>query len=218
MKRGKVVPLSAAVLMFTTLSANAADVYEQPGVYQAPIVWTGLYMGLNLGVTLDDQLDFNDIVVDVDEAFAGGVHIGYNWVMNRGLVYGWELDVGTIFDDVGNGDPVTTYTSTLRARLGYELGNALVYGTGGLALMSFDEDLENNLGLVADDLDDPSVGFVVGGGIAYKFARNWSVGVEGLYYDIFSDIGDTGEEFERSFFEVRARASYHLARPIAPLK
>lgn len=210
-----VKPFSAALLGATLLliaaPANAADVYDGDGGLKdaAPLpwptnIWAGFYLGGHIGSTFEDELVVDGLAGDVDEALAGGIHAGYNW--QRGtLVYGLETDFGVI-DDEFQGDAVTSYLATVRARLGYAFGNTLAYGTGGLALLSFDEEIDDG------DFDDPSVGFVVGGGLEHKFSPNWSLGVEGLYYEIDSDIEGSDGEVERDFFVVRARATYHLQR------
>jgi outer membrane immunogenic protein len=210
--------LLGATLLITTASlANAADVYDGKGGLkdEAPLpwptnIWAGFYLGGHLGGTFDDELDFGDgDVADVDEALAGGIHAGYNWQRGANLVYGLEVDLDAIGDEVDGIDPVTSYVSTLRGRLGYAYGNTLFYGTGGLALLGFDDDLSDALG---GDLDDPSVGWVAGAGVEHKFSPRWSLGVEGLYYDVSSDVDGQDFDVERDFWTVRARATYHIQR------
>ena len=220
---GKIVkPLKTALASATFLvgiaaSAHAADVdsggsyKDSTGPYGAPITWVGFYAGIHLGSTFDDTLTIGGAEVEVDEAFVGGVHIGYNWQAGSNLIYGLEADVSYVDDEL-DGESITSALMSFRGRLGYAAGRTLIYATGGLALLSFDEDFAP-----AQGADDPTLGFVVGGGIEYKFKPNLSLGVEGLYYDVNSDIENTDLEIDRDLWTVRARLTYHTQRA-APLK
>jgi opacity protein-like surface antigen len=164
---------------------------------------------------------------DDDTTFIGGVHIGYNW-QSGSTVYGVEADASF-------GDNVD-YLASVRARLGYAIDNLLIYATAGVAFAGFDDkdvDLifHDKVVHTFDVSGDSEVGAVVGGGVEYKLASNWSVGVEGLYY-FFGDSNDSlingNDCFEKKFshdddndmFVVRGRLSYHFTDDSydAPLK
>ena len=182
--------VSAAALMVAAPAAKAADVYDGGGSikdvgpvdYTPPLAWTGFYLGGNIGGAWDDEDDGDD-----DTAFTGGVHAGYNWQGPSNLVVGLEADVGFL-DDVD-------YLSSIRGRLGYGAGPALIYATGGVAFVGLDDDDD-------DDVDD--TGWVLGGGLDYKLRDNWSLGGEGLYYSFDGDEGDA------DFWVARARLTYHF--------
>ena len=211
MKAIKTALLGAAWLAAAS-SANAADVYEggdggNEALQQWPTsIWAGLYLGGHVGSTFDDTVSINDVVIaENDEALLLGVHAGYNW--QRGsLVYGLELDLGDIDDEFQlNGAAFTSYLATVRARLGYAFGNTLLYGTGGLAIVGIDEDSDPN------DAFDDSLGFVVGAGLDHKFTSHWSLGAEGLYYDVTSDAATNNNvDLDREFWTIRARVTYHI--------
>jgi outer membrane immunogenic protein len=168
-------------------------------------------------------LDFDteksgDITFDVDNALMAGIHIGYNWQTPSNWVYGIEADLGIVNDDVEDPDiDVTDYLATIRGRLGYAYGNSLIYGTAGVAFVGYSDDLQDR------GSEEAAVGFVVGGGIEHKLSSNFSLGVEGLYYDFSSEgINVTAGDFDldRDFWAIRARATYHFSgdRYDAPLK
>lgn len=76
------------------------------------------------------------------------------------------------------------FTANLRARAGFTVTpTTLVYATGGIGYASLDTSFTttNTVNAVTRDLDDESIGFVLGAGIEQKLGRNFSVGVEYLY-------------------------------------
>ncbi len=68
----------------------------------------------------------------------------------------------------------------------------LVYATGGVGYAQMNNSFvtTNTANGVTRDLDDESIGFVLGGGIEQKIGRNFSIGVEYLYqqYDDDSSV------------------------------
>jgi outer membrane immunogenic protein len=218
--------VGSAFLFGAVSAASAADVYQRGGGLKdepyayAPITWTGFYVGANVGATFGDELDvdteFESFTLDIDNALMAGIHIGYNWQTPSNWVYGIEADLGIVNDEIEDED-VTDYLATIRGRLGYAFGNSLIYGTAGVAFVGYGDDLQDA------GSDDTAVGFVVGGGVEHKLSNNFSLGVEGLYYNVSSDgenIFDGNFDIDRDFWAVRARATYHFSadRYDAPLK
>jgi outer membrane immunogenic protein len=141
----------------------------------------------------------------------GGVHAGYNWQMD-----GWLMGIEGDFDFAEN----INYLASVRGRLGWALGSWLLYGTGGVAFIDTDNDF-----VVTSADDGPfsfsngttDTGYVVGGGVEYKIAPQFSLGLEGLYYDFGSDSSHlvAGDEpfvlrEDQDFATVRARLNYHF--------
>lgn len=212
-------------------AASAADVYRRDGGLKdepyayAPITWTGFYVGANVGATFGDTLDLDSesegkASVDIDNALMAGIHIGYNWQTPSNWVYGIEADLGIVNDDIDEEIEVdvTDYLATIRGRLGYAYGNSLIYATAGVAFLGYSDELQDF------GFDDTAVGFVVGGGVEHKLSNNFSLGLEGLYYNVSSDGRDDFEignfDVDRDFWAIRARATYHFNadRYDAPLK
>jgi outer membrane immunogenic protein len=139
--------------------------------------------------------------------FTGGAEIGYNWQIG-GLVLGGETDFESF--SAGRSQTVTgkfpaavtsptevtsvktNWLYTLRARAGWAIfPNALLYATGGLALTqarisnAFNDNFVS-IGGAANTVGASSAsstwsGYVVGGGLEWALAQNWTVKGEYLY-------------------------------------
>ena len=180
MKRHCLVILSIGGALALAAPASAQDY---------PAIWTGLYAGVTAGYgeVFDEPAAF-----DVGGGLLG-MHLGYNYQMGN-VVLGaegdyagsWMEDGALNVDDLGS----------IRARAGYAFGNALLYGTLGYAWAD------------ATTIDGSADfdGLVLGGGLEYKFAQNWSARVEGLQYWLEPDanVGDLDVGV------VRAGVTWHL--------
>lgn len=253
--------VSALLGLFFGLSqAVAADLTDERTSYEPPVapIWGGLYVGGHIGGlwTSSDSVGFFSKCKDNGSCYCswcdwdgwkeiknhkfttgdddnvgllGGLHIGYN-IQDGNIVYGVEADAS--FSD--NID----YLASLRARLGYAVNELLIYATAGVAFAGFSDNQvywdgyynDYKVGKVGND--DTRVGLVIGGGVEYKIAPNWSLGLEGLYYA----FADRDDEYKKSFeywcadykvtaendndmYVVRGRLSYHLQDAYeAPLK
>jgi outer membrane immunogenic protein len=218
-------------------SANAADMYPAPagpgGYKDAPYVasWTGFYVGLNGGYGWNAK--HSDDLVDPTGGFGGG-QIGYNWqgMWHPNLVLGIEAD----FQGAGISDSVTgssllgpatlkselEWFGTVRGRLGYAFGSALLYGTGGFAYGSVKNSLSTVIGNISQS--ETQTGWVAGGGVEYKIAPAWSAKAE--YQFLSLDASDpngagplgvgSGDRTEVHTF--RVGVNYFFGRGYAPLK
>jgi len=112
--------------------------------------------------------------------------------------------VNLAFTDNANLQTETNWLASVRGRLGYTWNNQwLVYGTGGIAFGNFDFNAQVNCTNVPPSFcigisqsinthsSDTRTGWVAGGGVEYKFTRNWNFGIEYLYYD-FNSASTTG--------------------------
>jgi outer membrane immunogenic protein len=202
--------------------ANAADVYERGSggsfkdapSYAPAITWTGFYIGAHAGSTFDDKVDIDldaggSLSGDFDETGLAGLHIGYNWQTSSKLVLGIEGSIDVPFDD-----DAVDYLASIRGRIGYAAGDALLYITGGAAFAD-------------DGVNDTHTGWVAGGGVDYKIRSNISIGLEALYYDFdedFDNIIINGENagsgsVDESLWTIQARLTYHFSDDrAAPLK
>jgi outer membrane immunogenic protein len=139
--------------------------------------------------------------------FVGGGQIGYNYQFGaegRQYVVGLEAD----FDYTDLSDRTNVRTAqlvtrrplnnsfassldtlgTVRARLGYVYGRALVYGTGGFAYGETKQHIDmfgpTGNTQFSGDRNALKTGYVAGGGIEYAVTDKISVKAEGLYYDL----------------------------------
>lgn len=151
---------SAAVLALSTTSAIAND-------------WSGFYAGAGIGnLEVDTSVDG---VKDDDTSY--GVHAGYRfdagqWVFGGEFEYDWadvELVPGSISAD---------RVMRLKATVGYDFGQALVYLAAGTAEVD------------VDGLGDDWGGFY-GLGAAYAVSPQAIVSLELLEHE-FTNIGGSG--------------------------
>ena len=160
--------------------------------YGSPSIWQGLYVGGHGAFVAGsawptgsyDTVDFS--------GGALGLHGGYNF-QSQNWVFGLEADTGWSnasgsrnFSNPATVDAAMNWNSSFRLRAGYAVNNILFYATGGIALGNFD--LSVSTPSAASGINKTTAGYVVGGGIEMKFARNWSGRVEGLYYGFNSDV------------------------------
>jgi outer membrane immunogenic protein len=186
-------------------SAFAADLPSRapPPVYLPPppiFTWTGLYMGGQIGYAWgNDPIDEVNILDPATDAFfntqptgvIGGAHVGYDlqigpWVAGlEGTVDGTSIR-GTRFSAGVPDVTMITRSSvqgSLRLRVGVAFDRVLIYGTGGAAFASIENQYSSGLlGLEETDSKTRS-GWTVGGGIEYAITNNWSIGAEYRYSD-----------------------------------
>jgi len=175
--------LLPATVAFT---ANAADLgrggYKDGPVYAA-VDWSGFYAGFNAG----GGGTANSGDLSPSGGFGGG-QIGYNWQGVLGLGSQWvlglegDLEGSGVEDSAFGAKSSLNWFGTLRGRLGYAFGPALVYATGGFAF----GEVENTVAPVR--VTETQTGYVLGGGVEYKFNPAWSVKAE--YQFISLDASD----------------------------
>jgi outer membrane immunogenic protein len=209
-------------LMLTSaaaLSASAADLgrggYKDGPVYASVDMWSGFYAGVNAG----GGGTANSGDLSPSGGFGGG-QIGYNWQGVLGLGSQWVLGIeadlqGSGIEDGAFGAKSSlNWFGTVRGRIGYAFGPALVYGTGGFAFGEVE-----NFGVT-----ETQTGYVVGAGVEYKFNPSWSV--KGEYQFISLDASDLagagplgltgGDRSEVNTF--RVGLNYHFGQNFGPLK
>jgi len=235
--------VAIAALIAGGTSALAADLPSRTVVPVAPVVvpiftWTGFYGGLNAGygwnVNDNRYYDPNTGLVqkeDSDGGFVGGGQIGYNYQLGQ-FVGGIEADVQyadlsagseTYLNEPSNGHrgKGTDWFGTVRARLGFALDRALVYGTGGFAFGGRDKEdnyYDDYYTNFYDDGDDISTGWTLGGGIEYAFTDNLTAKVEGLYINLGREknsywytVPNYEKRTDNEFGVVRAGVNYKFS-------
>lgn len=176
--------------------------------------WAGLFAGGTFGYGLGRN-DSTLIVPATDaeafflspRGFDGGAIVGYNWQFGS-WVLGLDADIQ---GSTGSGyltcvnlctgagatmiDQKLPWFGTVRGRLGYAVGPALFYATGGVAYGEVKESIFQAASGSASFSHSQS-GFAVGGGIENKLeffgllGPNWTTRTEYLYVDLGS-IRDT---------------------------
>jgi len=182
--------------------ASAADLAARPYTKAPPPVvavydWSGFYIGANGGGAwsrkcwdvnnfLGPVVPFGEGCHDASGGVVGG-QIGYRW-QSAGWVFGLEAQ-GDWADLKGSNVslfiPAWTNHSKIEAfglftgQVGYAWNNVLWYVKGGAAVT--DEKYRGTVtgtGVLFDSASDTRWGGVVGTGLEFGFAPNWSVAVE----------------------------------------
>jgi outer membrane immunogenic protein len=209
--------LGAAALFAFAAPAVAADLPARPYT-KAPAMpvayydWSGFYIGINGGGGSSRKcwdtavlLGFA-IVPNVREgchdATGGtvGGQIGYRW-QSSAWVFGLEAQ-GNWANFKGSNPslPVLGLTSNrstvnglglFTGQVGYAWNNALLYAKGGAAVTSDRyQGFITGTNFVFDNARETRWGGVIGAGLEYGFAPNWSVGIE--YDHLFMGTRNVG--------------------------
>lgn len=186
--------------------AQAADLPTRP-VYKpaaaAPIfTWTGFYVGAQAGYgwgrdTTKEYLTATMGYIGLKntfkpDGFLGGLHAGANYQFGT-FVVGLEGDIefGRVkggfvdppappFNPGGRGNTEIDLQGSVRARLGYAFGPALLYATGGVAGARLTSTYYNWPG-TGETFKRNVVGYTLGGGLEYAFTPSLSARVEYRY-------------------------------------
>lgn len=211
------------ILAFTsviawTAAASGADIYHGPNAYGpgpgfAVVNWSGLYVGANAGYGWSENTDN----LDPTGGFGGG-QIGYNF-QSGNIVYGLEADFqgSGISDSVPGDKSSLDWFGSVRGRLGYAFNRALIYSTAGFG---YGQVHNNGWGIGSET----QTGWVVGGGVEYKLAPNWSVKGEYQYFDLeapwSSWVGPLGDGWgdRTQFSTIRVGVNYFVGQGYEPLK
>ena len=154
-------------------------------------------------------LDYGISFSDSGNNAVAGLYGGYALQLGR-VIAGAEVDWSANL----NGDSSNLFT--VRGRLGYDFGRAMIYGTAGWGRESFSVPNETP---GQSSLDKSMSGLVVGGGIEAWLTPRLSLRGEYLYFSPsklqmnFSEVYPTGTgllevDYDRSI--VRAGLTYHF--------
>jgi outer membrane immunogenic protein len=221
--------VAASAMVGSAFAADLPSRRPPPPVAYVPPVpiftWTGFYIGVNGGgmFRANNRDDFANAAFFGGAAPVGGFvasnnnsdngrfliggQAGVNWQINQ-FVLGIEGDGAAVLGQnhnnitgfFGNNGRNTGFLGTVRGRGGIAFDRLLVYGTGGVAFGSNNNEWGNTfIGTVGgvptifttNANNNTRVGYAVGAGVEYAFLDNWSVKVEYL----FVDLGRTNRSF-----------------------
>jgi outer membrane immunogenic protein len=188
--------------------------------------FSGLYLGVTGGYAygkgdfegrlLSDHTDSSSDLVsedgsaELDGGMIGGL-VGYDYQLDNGVVLGVVGDLSWV-DTEGNADVAPSsvgvsgsdysmdtslsWLGTARARVGLQAGDALFYGTGGLAFGGLEASVLLDGGSEQGSDSSTHVGWAAGAGINYMLNENMMLGLEYLHVDLgdasynFGSVGD----------------------------
>jgi outer membrane immunogenic protein len=209
--------------------ALAADLppLKAPALDRGAPSWAGPYIGFNVGVvwsqnpgvdcTFTGQSPCDGVSFPAPRAagISGGLLTGINWQVGS-WVFGVEGDINALgavndtaqfsgIDPQKGPDRLASkydWLGTARARAGFATGNALFYGTGGLAFGSARHTYDFGTGdpflSQSFSVRQTRLGWTVGGGVEYALSSNVSLKTEYLYVHLdpsdidITSIGGTG--------------------------
>jgi opacity protein-like surface antigen len=209
--------------------------------------WTGFYAGLHAGYGLGGT-EWQTMNIQGDGAL-GGVQFGYNQQIGN-LLLGIEGDVS--FSGIKGGRTINAlnqvvfsqgssinWLSTVTGRVGFANGRWLAYAKGGAAWANEDHTYDVTLlippgGKIALTGHEIRPGWVIGAGMEYALAGNWSVRGEYNFInfpDHGFDLNGTNTTGALVATDASTRQTLHLlklgvnyqfgapdaAKPIAPL-
>ncbi len=154
--------------------------------------WTGFYAGVQFGATSTDASvpgrSFSE------DSTTYGLLAGYNHDIGNQLVLGGELNIDKMeYSDVS----WDLTTQRIRARLGYDLGDVLIFGSIGYAR-------------VDDEGNDGENGYSLGLGLDYKITQSLTLGLELLRdsydFDAPAGLGDADLDID----SLRLRLAYRF--------
>ena len=216
------------------LMASAATIALLTGAGTAtaaetPKIWQGMYIGANGAYTASDSETAQYDKWDGD-GWGGGVQAGYNHPVS-GFFLGAEVDL-SLMNVHGRSDPLfggkivsdlsnrLNAAGSLRLRAGMPLSDlplikdALVYGTGGLAIGSWKTRYtETDGGSIVDEATNNHIGWTAGGGVEVPITENLGVKLEYLHTDYGDSVFDlTGGPYpvDTSDDSVRVGMNWHL--------
>lgn len=203
----------AAALCSASVLATGLPAKAQPPAAEPLFNWTGFYVGVNAG-NMRSEADGHFVsppggyATGRVSAFTGGVHAGVQRQFGN-IVAGAEVAYATTFDSkfgsttgagLGLGgacDENATVACQARlagtfqagGRLGWAQGPWLLYGTGGWANGLIQSRLQNvATGLISGSTSERHNGWFAGGGLEFAVARNATIGVEYLHFDLGSEL------------------------------
>ena len=199
---------AASLAVGLSQAASAADLPRKAPPMAPPpppLTWTGCYLGVNVGAAWG-RFELDTVgggeFHRTNVGFAGGGQLGCDYQFaGSGLVIGFR----NMFDGTTNHrdaavsfvtptGAIGTATASLHnrwfdaltGRIGYSWASPwLVYFQGGAVWSRVTADINAAVpaGVFAASFSDTKTGWTVGLGGEYRFSPNWSVFLEGNYYD-----------------------------------
>ncbi|MDB5593172.1 MAG: porin family protein [Hyphomicrobiales bacterium] len=157
--------------------------------------WTGPYGGLQaaFGFGRGRTTDVGpDAVATRTNGGTFGAFAGYNHQFSNNVVAGLESDVNWANVSGGSTDSSgiaysnkMNWFGSVRGRLGYAIGRALVFATGGVAFAGVDHTINDTPGTTTGliSFHDTQSGWTAGAGAEYAITDNLIARAEYRYYD-----------------------------------
>ncbi len=218
--------LTAPLFVLAAVAATpsfGADLYTKaPPVYAPPppppFSWTGFYIGGNVGVgwenlNITDELTGATFSSETRSAFIGGGQAGFNYQVGPYFVLGVEGFFDAIASNNNTGPGIVIpgiglvtasvqpdWIATLAGRIGFTgpgFDHVLFYAKGGGAWAQTSETL--NFPGAAFTGSRTATGWMVGGGIEWAFAQNWTLRADYQFIRLDNTTWDSGSVLPDTF-------------------
>src|SRR5579871_139061 len=183
----------AAIGVVPAIAADLPPAYSKAPAPMMPVIydWSGVYVGINGGWGTSSRCwDQTTPLVgpegchNISGGFAGG-QAGYRW-QTGAWVWGFEAQGDWAGLNGSNVSQITGFTNhshidafgTFTGQVGYAWNTALLYFKGGGAVVADRNDILTNGAVFASSSGDNRWGGVVGAGVEFSFAPNWSAAFE----------------------------------------
>jgi len=196
--------------------------------------WAGFYLGGQVGYGTDSVRwrnlgasplfsPPNSLVLDRGGGVIGGGQLGYNFQLNR-MVFGIEGSMSAADFDRSFASPFfpatdtwsskLTWLGTVTGRIGYGFDSWLPYIKGGFAAGNVDTSIRNNAIGAALQGSAVHYGWTVGGGVEFKVARQYTLGLEFMHTELgrSNDIGGPTSAGTTESYGVGLRNNSLMAR------
>lgn len=190
-------------LMASLLGATLAVAADFGPVSDAPAEtvrdWSGLFLGGAVSYVTGHDDWAADGRFDLDTSYVGAGFIGYN--LQRGhLVAGLELS-GTLGRVKEENYPWLWYDELfeIKGRLGYTIGDFLLYVSGGYT----------HVGLEEDGVGFSMNGYNIGGGYSYAWTDHIFIGTEASYHEA-GGACPHDQDVEGKFTTITSRIGYRF--------
>ncbi len=203
----------AAFIAALSAPAAAADLQAMLQRYLPATTWTGAYIGGHAGGAFGGEDASNPAIGTPvtystnPSGFLGGVQAGYNYQFSPSFLVGAEADMSWSAAS-GNYNFMTTtaagatasgifnsnqnWYGTAAGRVGYVVGNTMLYAKGGSAWMNVDYDLAVTGPFAGGSANLTRTGYVAAGGAEWMFYPGWSAKIEYNYLDFGSSFVPLG--------------------------
>ena len=193
---------AAIVLIMSAQSANADGIRGRSlKDHERPMSWTGFYVGGHAGLATGDTQGVPDLGggppglfstdYNLDGALYGG-QAGYNWQTGllvlgvEGSLSGTSVQGSTTCLVLLGCKREIDWLATVTGRVGYVMGNSLLYGLAGVAW----GDVSTDVSLLGTPIlrgDETHVGWVAGFGLEHALSRRVSARIEYAHVDLGSE-------------------------------
>jgi outer membrane immunogenic protein len=187
--------LAMSAAMMFPVAAGAADLTAPPAPRPPPpFSWNGFYIGGDVGgawsnLTVSDSR-FGLSASANRSGFIGGGEVGFNYQASN-IVFGIEgnFDWASLpgaWNGINQGSAKTDWVTSVAGRLGVAADRMLFYVKGGGGWVGDNATITNLRTGASVSASSTNSGWLLGGGIEWAFAQNWSGKIEYDYLGLRS--------------------------------